>query len=339
MTTDTGERGWLSRALGPPRSIAHRLPGDAGVLPVEGRLAPFDGASGWLNSAPLTPAGLRGRVVLVDFWTYTCVNWLRTLPYVREWAARYAEDGLVVVGVHTPEFGFEHDQANVARQAGTFGVTYPVALDNGYRVWSVFANHFWPAVYLADSEGRIRYHHFGEGEYAMTEMAIQQLLMESGTVVAPDLVAVRPTGLEVAADWQTLRSPETYLGSSQTIGFASPQRLIDDDVRDYAEPGTLPLNPGAPIGSWSIPPPAAALAERDGRLAYRFHARDVNLVMGPVRAGTAIRFRVSIDGEPAIGDHGTDVGPDATGVVTEQRTYQLIRQAHEVVERTFEIEF
>src|SRR4051794_17262917 len=180
MTTDTGERGWLSRALGPPRSIAHRLPGDAGVLPVEGRLAPFDGASGWLNSAALTPAGLRGRVVLVDFWTYTCVNWLRTLPYVREWAARYAEDGLVVVGVHTPEFGFEHDQANVARQAATFGVTYPVALDNGYRVWGAFANHYWPAVYLADAEGRIRYHHFGEGEYAMTEMAIQQLLAESG---------------------------------------------------------------------------------------------------------------------------------------------------------------
>jgi hypothetical protein len=244
-----------------------------------------------------------------------------------------------VVGVHTPEFSFEHDRENVARQTADFGVTYPIALDNGYRVWSAFANHFWPAIYLADADGGIRYHHFGEGEYAMTEMAIQQLLMESGRGVDPDLVTVHPTGLEVASDWQTLRSPETYLGYGQTTGFASPQPLVEDVVRDYPEPDALPLNHWAPIGAWSMSAHAAVLAEPNGRIAFRFQARDVNLVMGPAREGSVIHFRVSLDREPTTAARGTDIGPDSTGILKDQRTYQLVRQAGPVVERTFEIEF
>src|SRR5918992_963295 len=203
------------------RSIVHRRANDTATLPVEGRLASFDGATGWLNSAPLTPAGPRGRVVLGGIWTYTCVNWLRTLPYVRAWAAKYADAGLTVVGVHTPEFGFERDVDNVVAAARGFDVGYPIALDNDYAVWGAFANHFWPAVYLADVDGRIRFHHFGEGEYAATEMAIQQLLLDAGAGgIDQDLVMVDPQGLEAAADWRSLRSPETYLGHRQSAGFA-----------------------------------------------------------------------------------------------------------------------
>ena len=213
------------------RSLAHRLAGDAAELPVEGRLASFEGATGWLNSEPLTPEGLRGRVVLVDFWTYTCINWIRTLPYVRAWAAKYADAGLTIVGVHTPEFGFERDLDNIVAHTRGFGVEYPVAIDSDYGVWQAFANHFWPAVYLADAEGRIRFHHFGEGEYAMTEMVIQQLLIDAGAEdVDQDLVEVEPRGLEVAADWRTLRSPETYTGYGQSTGFAS------DDVAAFDRP-------------------------------------------------------------------------------------------------------
>jgi thiol-disulfide isomerase/thioredoxin len=194
------------------RSIVHRLAGERLALPIEGRLASFAGARRWLNSQPLTPEGLRGRVVLVDFWTYTCINWLRTLPYVRAWAAKYADAGLTVVGVHTPEFGFEHNIDNVTAQVRNLAVEYPVTVDNDYAVWRAFSNRFWPALYIADAEGRLRYHHFGEGEYAMAEMVIQQLLLEAGAVdIDQDLVLVEPRGLEVAADWRTLQSPETYL--------------------------------------------------------------------------------------------------------------------------------
>jgi thiol-disulfide isomerase/thioredoxin len=322
------------------RQIAHRLAGDDAELPVEGHLPAFDGATGWLNSAPLTPAALRGRVVLVDFWTYTCVNWLRTLPYVRAWAAKYAGQGLTVIGVHTPEFEFERDRDNVVAQARAMDVTYPIALDNAYGVWQAFANHFWPAIYIADTAGRIRYHHFGEGEYAMTEMAIQQLLAEAGAAdIDRGLVAVDPMGLEVSADYRSLRSPETYLGYGQATGFASPDGLRQDKPLDYRAPGELNLNYWAPTGSWTITARAAVLNEPGGRLAFQFQARDVNLVMGPARHGTAIPFRVSLDGRPATGAHGSDVDADGQGTVTEQRTYQLIRQPGEIVERLFEIEF
>src|SRR5215217_3467728 len=322
------------------RSIVHHLPGDSGELPVEGQLPAFTGATGWLNSEPLTPEGLRGRVVLVDVWTYTCVNWLRTLPYVRAWDAKYAAQGLTTIGVHTPEFAFEHDLANITTQARALTVPYPIAVDSDYGVWSAFDNHYWPAVYIADAQGRLRYHHFGEGEYAMTEMAIQQLLVEAGAQdVNPDLVSVDPVGLEVAADYQTLRSPETYLGYGQATGMASPDGLRADAAHDYPPPTRLGLNEWAPAGEWSISARAATATAANARLAYRFQARDVNLVMGPAERGTAIPFRVSLDGQPATEAHGTDVAADGTGTVTEQRTYQLIRQPAPIHERTVEIAF
>jgi hypothetical protein len=306
---------------------------------VEGQLPAFTGATSWLNAEPLTPEGLRGRVVLVDFWTYTCVNWLRTLPYVRAWDAKYAAQGLTTIGVHTPEFDFEHDVANITTQSRALHVPYPIAVDSDYGVWTAFANHYWPAIYLADTQGRIRYHHFGEGEYAMTEMAIQQLLLEAGaTDVDPDLVAVDPVGLEVAADYQTLRSPETYLGYGQATGMASPDGLQADAAHDYTPATRLRLNEWAPVGTWSISRRAATATAANARLAFRFQARDVNLVMGPAAHGTAIPFRVYVDGQQASGDHGTDVGADGTGSVAEQRTYQLIRQLGRISERTVEIE-
>jgi thiol-disulfide isomerase/thioredoxin len=322
------------------RSIAHRLAGERLGLPVEGRLASFDGATGWLNSEPLTPQGLRGRVVLVDFWTYTCVNWLRTLPYVRAWAAKYKDAGLTVIGVHTPEFGFERNVDNVVAQSRNLGVEYPIAIDSDYGVWQAFANHFWPAVYIADAEGRIRYHHFGEGEYAATEMVIQQLLMDAGVDdVDQDLVAVNPVALEVAADWRTLQSPETYVGYGQSSGFAEEGIARFDAPHDYAVPSRLSLNQWGLAGNWTVARHAAVLNEPGGRIAFSFHARDLNFVMGPASPGASIPFRVLLDGQPAEGAHGTDVAPDGSGVVREQNTYQLIRQPGPIADRTFEIEF
>ena len=338
--SETATRATSSRPPGLLSSIAHRLHGDAVELPVEGHLASFKGATGWLNSPPLTPEGLRGRVVLVDFWTYTCVNWLRTLPYVRAWADKYAEQGLTVIGAHTPEFDFEHDVDNVVAQSRALQVTYPIAIDSDYGVWRAFANHFWPAIYLADAQGRIRYHHFGEGEYAMTEMAIQQLLLDAGAGdVDQDLVSVEPHGLEVAADYRSLRSPETYLGYGQATGFASADGLREDRAHDYGAPTRLTLNSWAPTGTWTITDRAAVLGAPGGRIAFRFQGRDVNLVMGPALRGTAIPFRVALDGRPATAEHGSDVDADGNGTVTEQRTYQLIRQPAPISERTFEIEF
>jgi thiol-disulfide isomerase/thioredoxin len=322
------------------RSLAHRLAGDAAELPVEGRLASFEGATGWLNSEPLTPEGLRGRVVLVDFWTYTCVNWLRTLPYVRAWSAKYAVAGLTVVGVHTPEFGFERDLNNIVAQSRNFGVEYPIAIDSQYGVWGAFANHFWPAIYLADEQGRIRLHHFGEGEYAMTEMVIQQLLVDAGAKgIDHDLVAVEPRGLEVAADWRTLQSPETYAGYGQSTSFASDDVAAFDKPHVYVARAQLPLNYWDLSGDWTVARHAAILNETGGRIAFQFHARDVNLVMGPASKGALIPFRVFLDGQVADGVNGTDVEPDGRGIVDEQRTYQLIRQTGDIAERRFEIEF
>ncbi len=324
------------------RSFVHHLPGEAGDLPVEGRLPSFAGATGWLNTEPLTPEGLRGRVVLVDFWTYTCVNWLRTLPYVRAWAAKYAAHGLTTIGVHTPEFDFERDLANVTTQSGALRVTYPIAVDSDYGVWRAFDNHYWPAVYIADAQGRIRYHHFGEGEYAMQEMVLQQLLREAGAAnldLDLDLVSVDPVGAEVAADYRTLRSPETYLGYGQASGMASPDGLRADQPYDYSPPPRLGLNQWAPSGAWAISRRAATATAADARLAFRCQARDVNLVMGPALRGAAIPFRVRLDGQPATGAPGADVDAAGNGVVTEQRLYQLIRQPAPIAERTFEIEF
>ena len=342
MSDDTGSRDLASGAPGRRgliRSIVHRLAGDEVSLPVEGRLPSFEGATGWLNSDPLTPEGLSGRVVLVDFWTYTCVNWLRTLPYRRAWAAKYRDDGLTVVGVHTPEFDFEGNIDNVIAQSRRLGVEYPIALDSGYGVWRAFANHFWPALYIADEEGRIRFHHFGEGEYPMTEMVIQVLVGRGADAVDQDLVMVEPHGLEVPADWRTLQSPETYVGYRQSTGFAQEGVASFDEPRVYTLPGRLRLNEWGLWGNWAVAGHAAVLNKPGGRIAFQFHARDLNLVMGPTSHGASIRFRVLLDGQVAKDECGSDVEPDGSGMMSDPRTYQLIRQPGAIADRLFEVEF
>jgi thiol-disulfide isomerase/thioredoxin len=342
----SGDSGSAAPESAPPtgagllRSLAHRLAGDADVLPVEGYLSSFDGATRWLNSEPLTPQRLRGRVVLVDFWTYTCINWLRTLPYVRAWDAKYRDLGLTVIGVHTPEFGFEQDIDNVVAQSRGLGVEYPIAVDSNYGVWEAFANHFWPALYIADAEGRIRYHHFGEGEYAMAEMVVQQLLLEAGAEgIDPELVSVEPQGFEVAADWGSLRSPETYLGYGRSAGFASPESARFNLPHTYPKPSRLDLNEWAPSGTWTLAQHAAVASEPGGGIAFQFQARDVNLVMGPSSRGNSVPFRVLLDGTAPTGAHGFDVDERGNGMLADQRLYQLIRQTGTVRERLFEIAF
>jgi thiol-disulfide isomerase/thioredoxin len=309
-------------------------------LPPEGRLPGFDGATGWLNSPPLSPAELRGKVVLVDFWTYTCINWLRTLGYVRAWAEKYAEHGLVTVGVHTPEFPFERDVDNVRRAAAEMRVEYPIALDSDYAVWDAFANRYWPAVYIADAEGRIRHHHFGEGGYEESERAIQALLRDAGGHGIPDdLVSVADEGLEAQADWATLESPETYLGYEQGRNFASPGGVDLDRAHNYELPETLKLNSWALRGDWTVERKASVLNEAAGRIAFRFHARDVHLVLGPGADGTPVPFRVLVDGQPPGDAHGLDVDQEGHGEVSQQRLYQLIRERASITDRTFEIRF
>jgi len=298
------------------------------------------GASGWLNSTQLTDSELRGKVVLVDFWTYTCVNWLRTLPYVRAWAEKYKDHGLVVIGVHTPEFEFEKDLDNIKRAVKAMSVSYPVAIDSSYAVWRAFENNAWPAVYLVDPQGRVRYGHLGEGEYDRTEEMIQQLLAEAGkTGFSRELVAVEGKGLEAAADWATLRSPETYLGSEQTHNFASPGGTGLGERRVYSAPARLALNYWALRGDWTMKTDSVVANKPGGRIVYRFHARDVNLVMGPAAPGKTARFRVLVDGKAPGVAHGGDIDEQGNGIVSEQRTYQLVRQPQPIVDRTFEIEF
>jgi thiol-disulfide isomerase/thioredoxin len=309
-------------------------------LPDEGELPSFDGATGWLNSEPLTPAGLRGKVVLINFWTYTCINWLRQLPYVRAWAEKYSGHGLVVIGVHTPEFSFEHNADNVRRAVQETRITYPVATDNNYGVWLAFDNHYWPALYFADAQGRIRHHHFGEGEYARSEMVIQQLLAEAGSAGAgTDMVSVDPSGLEVPADWASLRSSENYTGYGRTEGFASVGGAIPGKPHAYTVPARLGLNEWALSGDWTVEAEATTLNAANGRIVCRFHARDLNLVMGPAAPGGPVRCRVLIDGQPPGAAHGTDVDSDGNGTVRHQGVYQLIRQPGPITDRTFEITF
>jgi thiol-disulfide isomerase/thioredoxin len=306
----------------------------------EGRLPGFEGATGWLNSEPLTPEGLRGKVVLVDFWTYTCINWLRTLGYIRAWAEKYAGQGLVVIGVHTPEFPFERDVDNVREAVKAMRIEYPVALDSDYGVWRAFSNRYWPAVYIADSDGRIRHHQFGEGHYDECERVVQQLLRGAGVDdVGDDLVSVGPDGLEAQADWTNLESPETYLGYEQGERFASPGDAEVDGPRDYSVPDRLRLNSWALSGEWTIARKASVLNGSTGSLAFRFHARDVHLVMGPPARGASVPFRVLLDGEPPGGAHGLDVDENGDGTVTQQRLHQLVRERGMIEERTFEITF
>jgi len=309
-------------------------------LPVEGDIPSLDGATGWLNSPPLTPADLRGKVVLFDFWTYTCINWLRTLGYVRAWAEKYADQGLVVVGVHTPEFPFERDVDNVRQAAKDMRVEYPIALDSDYGVWRAFDNSYWPAVYIADAQGRIRHHQFGEGQYEECERVIQELLREAGNDgIGDDLVSVAGDGFEAQADWATLQSPETYLGYEQAQNFASPGGAEIDEPRTYVAPDSLRLNRWALSGDWTIGRKASVLNSADGRIAFRFHARDVHLVMGPPARDTSTPFVVLVDGEPPGAAHGLDVDEQGRGTLSQQRLHQLIREPGRITERTFEITF
>jgi thiol-disulfide isomerase/thioredoxin len=309
-------------------------------LPVEGQLPSLAGASGWLNSPPLTAMDLRGKVVLVNFWTYTCINWLRQLPYVRTWAEKYQGDGLVVLGVHTPEFDVEHDLDNVRRAVTELRVDYPVAIDNDYAIWDAFNNRYWPALYFVDAQGRIRHHRFGEGDYEQSEAIIQRMLTEVGTGrIGHELVSVDAGGVEAAADWDSLWSPENYLGYGRTENFASSNGAVLDTPHGYAAPPRLGLNHWALSGDWTVNRQAIVLNQAEGRILYRFHARDLHLVMAPAGPGSPVRFRVHIDEQPPGVAHGADVDEHGNGTLTDPRLYQLVRQPGPVSDRTFEITF
>jgi thiol-disulfide isomerase/thioredoxin len=309
-------------------------------LPIEGQLPSLGRATEWLNSQPLTVAGLRGKVVLIGFWTYSCINWLRSLPYVRAWAEKYKDQGLVVIGVHAPEFAFEKDVDNVRRAAKDMRVDYPIAIDNDHAIWRAFENEYWPALYFVDAQGHIRHHHFGEGEYEQSEMIIQQLLAAAGVVgLGHELVSVEARGAEAAADWSSLKSPENYVGYERTRNFASPGGAVLGKRRVYAAPARLRLNHWALAGEWTVERQATVLNKATGRIACGFHARDLHLVMGPAARGVSVRFRVLIDGRPPGAAHGIDVDDQGNGTATEQRLYQLIRQPKPIADRQFEIEF
>lgn len=315
-------------------------------LPVEGALPSLAGATGWLNSPPLSAEGLRGKVVLVDFWTYSCINCLRALPYVREWEQRYRDQGLVVIGVHAPEFAFERNLRNVMGAVDELKITYPVAIDNDFAIWRGFNNRYWPAHYFIDGKGQIRAHHFGEGNYKQSEQIIRQLLRENGATLPDEpaqamaMAAAAPReGVERQADMRNLKSPETYLGHARAENFASPGGQRNDQAADYTVPSSLALNQWALAGNWTVGDEDAQLQRAGGRIAFRFHARDLHLVLAPGEDGKAVRFRVRVDGQAPGAAAGGDVDADGGGVVKEHRLYQLIRQDGDVGERTFEIEF
>ncbi|WP_454819327.1 cytochrome c biogenesis protein DipZ [Labrys neptuniae] len=308
-------------------------------LPVEGQAPSLDGAVAWLNSPPLSTEQLRGKVVLVDFWTYSCINCIRTTPYIRAWADRYKDQGLVVIGVHAPEFAFEKKLDNVRQAVKDFGIGYPVAVDNDYRIWRAFQNSYWPAFYLIDARGQIRYHHFGEGNYRQTEQAIQDLLREAGSDgLAKEAVAPAAKGAEASPDLGNLGSQETYLGYSRADNFASAERVSPDASRDYSvtDPG---LNQWGLSGTWTVGPEKAVLDKAGGGIAYRFSARDLHLVLGPGVGGKPVRFQVTVDGKAPGPDRGADIDAQGNGLVRETRLYQLVRQSGGVAARTFEVRF
>jgi cytochrome c biogenesis protein CcdA/thiol-disulfide isomerase/thioredoxin len=324
-------------AAGSAMKMAAKAPG---TLPVEGQLPPLDGAVQWLNSPPLDAQALKGKVVLVDFWTYSCINCLRTLPYVKAWAEKYRDQGLVVIGVHAPEFAFERDVGNVTKAMKELGINYPVAIDNDYKIWRAFNNEYWPAHYFADAQGRIRYHHFGEGDYAESERVIQQLLREAGSKsVADGLINADAKGVQLAPDMNEVQSPETYLGYQRAEHFVPETSLVPNKVSAYVPPANLALNDWGLGGQWNVGAERATAGATASRIVYRFHARDLHLVLGPGADGKPVRFKVSIDGQAPGDAHGVDVSPDGSGQVTEQRLYQLVRQSGGVKDRTFSIEF
>jgi len=309
-------------------------------IPEQENKPSLEGATGWLNSSPLKLEKLRGKVVLIDFWTYTCINWRRTLPYVRDWASKYKDQGLVVIGVHTPEFSFEKELGNISNANKEMDISYPVAVDSGYEIWNSFQNHYWPALYLIDANGKIRYQKFGEGDYKETELKIQQLLRElSPKNTALQTTAIEPGGAEAAADWKNLGSPENYVGYGQTQGFASPGGIIRDKSVSYSFPSGLQANQWALSGDWKIGREKVSLIRKQGKLIYRFHSRDLNLIIGPGDKGNVVRFRITIDGNIPGSSHGLDVDENGNGTVKEPRMYQLIRQQGPIIDRDFQIEF
>jgi cytochrome c biogenesis protein CcdA/thiol-disulfide isomerase/thioredoxin len=313
-----------------------------GAIPLadEGALPDLDGAVGWINSPPLTRASLSGKVVVIDFWTYSCINCLRALPYVEAWSKKYGNQGLVVIGVHTPEFAFEKDRGNIQKAVQDLGVTYPVAIDSEYRIWQAFHNQYWPAHYFIDAKGRIRHHHFGEGEYDASERVIQLLLAEAGAKdVNQGTVNVAADGVEAAPSGSGVSSPETYIGYERSEHFVSVEPIAHDKKKTYAGPGRLSLNQWGLDGSWTVGQEMAVLQSAPGKIIFRFHARDLHLVLGPAKGGKPVRFKVKLDGSVPGTDRGVDVAPDGTGIVKENRLYQLIRQKGAAEDRTFEIEF
>jgi len=309
-------------------------------LSSEGEFPPLSKATGWLNSQPLTTRSLRGSVVLVNFWTFSCINSIRVLPYLRAWAAKYKNQGLVVIGVQAPEFEFEKSVDNVRRAVKDRMIDYPIVIDNDLAIWRGFNNEYWPALYFIDARGHIRHHQFGEGEYEQSETVIQQLLAEAGTQgIDHELAKVEGVGIEAAPDWADLKSPESYIGYDLAENVASSGGEVSDKRNAYVCPPTLKLNHWALSGDWTVKKQFALLNSPNGWIAYHFHARDLHLIMGPSAPGTSVRFRVAIDGQPPGIAHGVDVDGEGKGTVTQQRLYQLIRQPRPIVDRQFEIEF
>ena len=310
------------------------------TLANEGSLPSLNGAVAWLNSAPLTREGLKGKVVLVDFWTYSCINCLRAIPYVEAWAEKYKGDGLVVIGVHTPEFAFEKDQGNISKAVRDLKITYPVAIDSNYAIWKAFNNEYWPAHYFIDKQGIIRFHHFGEGEYDKSEQVIQELLKENnGTLKASGTVQVNGAGVQAAPDLNDVQSPETYVGFDRGQNFASPEPVKRNLPGLYTTPGRLLVNQWGLVGNWNVSGERAMLVTAPGKVVFRFHSRDLHLVLGPGADGKPVRFRVLLDDDPPTGDAGADTDSQGNGTVKEYRLYQLIRQKGKIEDRTFQIQF
>ena len=339
VNTATAEE-HLIHALGAPKLAPTNASAAEPVLPDEGPMPELSGAIAWLNSPPLTREQLRGKVVVIDFWTYSCVNCLRALPYTEGWYAKYKDAGLVVIGVHTPEFAFEKERSNVEQAVHDLKISYPVAIDSNYKIWQAFNNEYWPAHYFIDGKGRIRHHHFGEGEYDESERVIQELLRENGAKsLADGTINVTANGAEAAPDLQDTRSPETYIGYNRAEHFASAQLFAQDTRMAYTPQPRLTLNQWALGGTWKVGPESAVLDSAPGKIVFRFHARDLHLVLGPTRNGKPIRFKVTLDGTAPGDDHGSDADAAGAGTVQGHRLYQLIRQKGAVEDRTFEIEF
>jgi cytochrome c biogenesis protein CcdA/thiol-disulfide isomerase/thioredoxin len=306
----------------------------------EGSFPGLDGAVSWLNSPPLSRNQLRGKVVVIDFWTYSCINCLRSIPFVEAWWEKYKDEGLVVIGVHTPEFAFEKDRANIEKAVTDLKITYPVAIDSNYEIWKAFNNQYWPAHYFIDAQGTIRYHHFGEGKYAESEEVIQQLLKEKNSSLKADgFVQITGSGAEAPPDLNNVASPETYIGYTRQQNYASPQSIKQDRSQVYTAPSRLTVNQWGLVGAWNVSGEHASLTTGSGKVIFRFHARDLHFVLGPGKNGRPVRFRVRIDGTAPGDDHGTDTDEKGEGVVKEYRLYQLIRQKGKIEDRTFEIEF